>query len=61
MTNLMRASEELFRRTPDECFPSLVALLEGKGPAAVEVVSPSGLVLRVHDDAGPARTPTVSS
>jgi hypothetical protein len=28
MTNLMRASEELFRRTPDECFPSLVALAE---------------------------------
>lgn len=29
-----------------------VRLLEGKGAAAVEVVSPSGLVLRVHDDAG---------
>ena len=23
MTNLMRASRELFRRTPDETFPSL--------------------------------------
>ncbi len=29
-----------------------VRLLEAKGAAAVEVVSPSGLVLRVHDDAG---------
>lgn len=28
-----------------------VRLLEGTGPAAVEVVSPSGLILRVHDDA----------
>ena len=28
-----------------------VRVLEGKGPAAVEVVSPSGLILRVHDDA----------
>ncbi len=29
-----------------------VKLLEDKGPSAVEIVSPSGLVLRVHDDAG---------
>jgi len=28
MVNLKRASDELFRRTPDECFPSLVALSE---------------------------------
>ena len=28
MANLTEASEELFRRTPDECFPSLTALLE---------------------------------
>jgi transposase-like protein len=28
-----------------------VKLLDEKGPAAVEVVSPSGLVLRVHDAA----------
>ena len=26
MTNLTRASHELFRRTPDECFPSLSVL-----------------------------------
>ena len=28
MANLTEASKELFRRTPDECFPSLTALLE---------------------------------
>ena len=28
MQNLTRASNELFRRTPDECFPSLQALWE---------------------------------
>ena len=28
MQNLMRASQELFRRTPDECFPTLDALSE---------------------------------
>ena len=28
MANLTRASQELFRRTPDECFPSMAALAE---------------------------------
>lgn len=28
MQNLMRASNELFRRSPDECFESLVSLYE---------------------------------
>ena len=28
MTNLIRASRELFRRSPDECFPSMTALAD---------------------------------
>jgi len=28
MANLTQAPNELFRRTPDECFPSLTALFE---------------------------------
>lgn len=64
MANLTRASEELFRRTTDECFPSLSALAEHcyrqreasreiwKPPTelAAQTVDMSRLVLAAGDD-----------
>ena len=53
MVNLMRASQELFRRTPDECYPSLSVLAQHcqwqKEESLEYWIPPSSLGTRVID------------